>query len=162
MRKLKFKRKSEMLDIDITSLLDILVILLVFLLKSYDPATPDMKVVKNLNLPSSITTDMGAKRLTIQVNEKRMIWLNDQKVGEENVSEDQRLIELGSMLNQYKQGVDREVASGSSEESKNSEDEGKVNILFDKNISYEFIEKVMNASAQEGFGRFKFVVVGME
>lgn len=52
------KRKRRESELDITSLLDILVILLVFLLKSYNSSELKVNVVDNLNLPSSESREL--------------------------------------------------------------------------------------------------------
>ena len=52
-RNQKRKNKREVLDVDITSLLDILVILLVFLLKSYNSSGVTLTIPEGIVLPDS-------------------------------------------------------------------------------------------------------------
>ena len=55
------KRNREAVDVDITSLLDILTILLVFLLKSYNASDLKLDLTKNLEMADS-ASDAGARR----------------------------------------------------------------------------------------------------
>ena len=76
--KLSNKKK---LEIDITSLLDILVILLVFLLKAYNPDESILHVVENLTLPFSDSKKIRELYITVQVDKNRQIWIDNEKIG---------------------------------------------------------------------------------
>ena len=72
MRRMFFNQKSrskkEPLDLDITSLLDVLVILLVFLLKSYNASDLKLNLVKDLVVPNSDARTLGHHAVIVQVN----------------------------------------------------------------------------------------------
>lgn len=57
--RLQARKNKGAPDIDITSLLDVLVILLVFLLKSYNASDLTLDLVDNVKLPSSNTRLLG-------------------------------------------------------------------------------------------------------
>ena len=74
------KKKKE-LDIDITSLLDILVILLVFLLKSYNASDLKLDLVKNLVVPNSKARTLGNHAIIVQVDADKTMYVNKKKIG---------------------------------------------------------------------------------
>ena len=73
------RRPRKVFDIDITSLLDILVILLVFLLKSYNSSGIILNVPKGITLPGSQSLKENTMGVVIQVSPD-MIWVDDQEV----------------------------------------------------------------------------------
>ena len=88
--KKKFSKKKKQLEIDITSLLDILVILLVFLIKAYNPDDATLRLVENLELPSSSSKKIRELSITIQVDKNRQIWVENKNIGvlDENSTDD--------------------------------------------------------------------------
>ncbi|MGH1469517.1 MAG: hypothetical protein ACRBBP_11715, partial [Bdellovibrionales bacterium] len=64
--KRKKKRNYEVEDIDITSLLDILVILLVFLLKSFNDSDLTLDLVNELALPYSMSRGAANNGVILQ------------------------------------------------------------------------------------------------
>ena len=71
------RKRTEVLDVDITSLLDILVILLVFLLKSYNSSGVIFNVPKGIKLPYSEAKQLNTPGVIVQVSETK-IWVDDQ------------------------------------------------------------------------------------
>lgn len=162
------KRKKNDVDPDITSLLDILVILLVFLLKSYNPSDLKLDLTSNLELPESKSLLHGNQSVTIQVNRSRSVFVNDKEIG--RISKDSSsIVFLEKKLKELKEQGDKElktfkarsVSSVENDLIKSKERSNKqVNIVLDENLSYEEMQKVMHASATAGFPKFKFIVKG--
>jgi biopolymer transport protein ExbD len=133
------------MDIDITSLLDILVILLVFLLKSYNASSLKLDLSKNLDIAASDQRKLGQHALIIQVDKNNNIWVKNKKIA--SISD---MSELEAVL---KQG--RAIASETEKK------EGKlVNLVFDKDLEYANIQKVMNLCAENMHTKFKLIVKG--
>ena len=89
MRK-RFQRKrakSEPMELDITSLLDILVILLVFLLKSYNASNLKLNLVKSLKIPDSKARKLGSHSVIVQVDKDKQIWIGNKVIGRIDRSE---------------------------------------------------------------------------
>ena len=64
----RFRRKKQStFDIDITSLLDILTILLVFLIQSYNSSGVVINVPDGIVLPSSSSESLNSQGVNIQV-----------------------------------------------------------------------------------------------
>ncbi len=154
MRRMFFNQKSrskkEPLDLDITSLLDVLVILLVFLLKSYNASDLKLNLVKDLVVPNSDARTLGHHAVIVQVNSHKKLFINNKEIGSITQSgENQVLLEA---LKKIK----------SEEKLRNpaSEPEKKVNLVFDEGIPYKIMKSVMHTSALAGYTEFKFIVQG--
>ena len=84
MRRMFFNQKSrskkEPLDLDITSLLDVLVILLVFLLKSYNASDLKLNLVKDLVVPNSDARTLGHHAVIVQVNSHKKLFINNKNI----------------------------------------------------------------------------------
>ena len=87
MRSRRFKKifsskKDKTLELDITSLLDILVILLVFLLKSYNASDLKLELMSKIFLPDSISRTLGNDAVIIQVDKNKKIWVDHKPIGQ--------------------------------------------------------------------------------
>lgn len=143
------RQKKEVEELDITSLLDVLVILLVFLLKSYNASDLKVNLVDNLKMANSESRKLGNHNVIVQVDKEKKIWINKEQIatytGQSEVSE------LKQKLEELKQ--DRKIAN----DTKKPE---KINLIFDKDLPYEVVKTVMHTSAVAGFKEFKFIVSG--
>lgn len=153
--------KKEVMEIDITSLLDILVILLVFLLKSYNSSGIILNVPKGIELPNSISQSINTSGVLVQVSPK-IIWVDDKEVlNLENPPRrpfdhgGRRIIPLYNALVKKKLEVKR-VEKSSDQAKKFS---GIINLIVDKSLKYSFIKKLMYTAAEAGYRRYKFVVL---
>ena len=165
------KRKKEVAALDITSLLDILVILLVFLLKSYNSTGLIINVPDGITLPLSESKKINTDGVMIQVSDDT-IWVDDEKVLETEEGFDLRdttsfdharhggnlIIPLYTELMKKKEMIER-IKTLSPEAKKFS---GIANLIMDKAMKYSFMKKIMYTCAEAGFKQYKFVVMGHE
>ncbi len=156
------KRKSKVFDLDITSLLDILVILLVFLLQSTSSSGIIMTVAKDVVLPTSTSATPSHEGIIVQVS-PTTIWVDDSEVLniEQNLraQTDQggrRIIPLFNELVKRKEII--KLSAKSSPDAKDFG--GVVNLVVDKSIKYSFVKKLLYTCAEAGFKEYKFVVMG--
>lgn len=151
MRKMfnKKREKKEPMELDITSLLDILVILLVFLLKSYNASDLKLDLAKSLEVPQSDARKLGSHAVIVQVDKDKNIWIDKKKIGS-IPSAGQEIASLLDILKEKKE-QDRAPAEKKSK---------LINLVFDKNTPYQSLQKVMHTSAIAGFTEFKFIVQG--
>lgn len=147
----KTRRKPKSMELDITSLLDILVILLVFLLKSYNASDLKLDLVKGLTLPASHTRKLGNHSITVQVNKDQSIWIQNKEVGTVKGSSETINI-LYRYLNEKK--IKNQINNTNTKASK------KVNLVFDKELPYSAVKKVMHTCASVGLTEFKLIVKG--
>lgn len=157
------RRKKEVVDIDITSLLDILVILLVFLLRSYDSTGIILNIPKDIVIPVSKSSSINQNGVVVQVSPK-IIWVDDKEVINTETSSNiyspdkKTILPLFNALVLKKNEIQR-VAKATPNAQKFS---GVVNLIVDKSIKYSYVKKLMNTCAKAGFQQYKFVVMSQE
>lgn len=147
------RTKAEPMELDITSLLDVLVILLVFLLKSYNASDLKLDLVKDLVVPNSDARTLGHHAITIQIDKEKKIYVNKKEIG--------LAVETGTnsaLLRTLKELKEEEKlrvpASNLKKEVKN------INLVFDESLPYEVMKSIMHTSAIAGYTEFKFIVQG--
>ncbi len=156
------RNKRPPIDLDITSLLDILVIMLVFLLKSYNSTGIVLNVPKDITLPTSNSSDLNTSGVVVQVSPST-IWVDNQIVlDKENLTGrtydygGRRIIPLFNELIKKKNLV-KQVEKAAPEAKKFS---GIVNLIVDKTIKYSEVKKILFTAAEAGYKSYKFVVLG--
>jgi len=151
MRK-RFQRKrpkAEPMELDITSLLDILVILLVFLLKSYNASNLKLNLVKELAIPDSKARKLGSHSMIVQVDKNKKIWIDNKVIG--TIDRADKIESLYDFLKNK-----REIATAKDPKQVLK----SINLVLDKELPYNSMQKVMNTSALAGYTEFKFIVQG--
>ncbi len=144
----KARRKAEAMEIDITSLLDILVILLVFLLKSYNSTNLTLDLAKKIKLPSSKSRVLGSHAVIIQVDKKKQIYIKNKRIGQ--IHKSAKIDVLYDYLKRERSIASKKVKTPSKQ----------INLVLHKDLPYDAIKKVMHTSASAGFTDFKFIVTG--
>jgi biopolymer transport protein ExbD len=153
--KKKFQRKRirEGVDVDITSLLDILTILLVFLLKSYNASDLKLDLTQGLEMAQSESKNMTRFAPVIQVNKEAMVFLNNKSIG--------RIPASGAMtMLTQKLKEERQKLESQAQGKKATHPGELVNLVFDKEMDYQYVQRIMNDSALAGYSQFKFIVKG--
>jgi len=158
------RRKLPLIDLDITSLLDILVIMLVFLLKSYNSSSVIINVPKSIKLPNSVSQSMSTNGVIIQMSSSK-IWVDDKEVVDKTKSRShlydhggRRIIPLYNELVRKKLLITR--SSKMSAQAKKFS--GIVNLTVEKTLPYREIKRLLYTCAEAGFKTYKFVVLGNE
>ena len=140
-----------MLDLDITSLLDILVILLVFLLKSFNSSSLVVDMNEKIELPNSKSRSYGSHAVQIQVTKSGAIWMDSKKLGRIPTGTSEIGFLREKLEEKKQQFKDQNLKLDNSE---------MINIVMDQSIKYEMMNQVMNTAALSGFPKFKFIVQG--
>jgi biopolymer transport protein ExbD len=160
------RSRSEIIDLDITSLLDILVILLVFLLNSYNSSGIIINVPKEIKLPESESQSLNKPGVIIQLA-KEKIWVEDQLIldfeQETNLKRQfdqggRRLIPLYDELVRIKE----EIEALNKQVDNSKKFSGVANLVVHKEIKYEMVKKILYTLAVAGFQKYKFVVLSSE
>jgi biopolymer transport protein ExbD len=147
------KRVREAVDVDITSLLDILTILLVFLLKSYNASDLKLDLQKGLEMADSDSKNMTRFAPVVQISKEAKVFLNNQEIGRLPASGEMHA--LTSKLKEEK--AKTEESNRTKKQQYNAE---LVNLVFDKDMDYAVVQRVMHDSALAGYSQFKFIVKG--
>jgi biopolymer transport protein ExbD len=152
-KKFHRKRVREAIDVDITSLLDILTILLVFLLKSYNASDLKLDLTKGLQMAESDSKHMTRFAPVVQVNKEAKVFLNNKEIG--------RLPASGEMpVLTAKLKEERNKTEEKNKVNKQQYNAELVNLVFDKEMDYAIVQRVMHNSALAGYSQFKFIVKG--
>ena len=159
----KKRSKRNVLELDITSLLDILVIILVFLLKSYNTSGILFNVPQGISLPRSESKNISTPGVVIQFSNKK-VWVDDELIIENlsirNITDHggRRIIALFDKLVEKRRTI--ELVGKNASEAKKFQ--GTANLIIDKSVGYNLIKKVLYTAAEAKFRRYKFVVLGEE
>ncbi len=153
--KKRFARRCERqeVDVDITSLLDILTILLVFLLKSYNASDLKLDLQIGIEMADSASKHMTRFAPVVQINKEAKVFINNMEIGRLPASGEMPV--LTAKLKEEK--VRTEENNKKNRQQYNPE---LVNLVFDKDMDYAIVQRVMHDSALAGYSQFKFIVKG--
>lgn len=153
--KKRFQRRTnkQEVDVDITSLLDILTILLVFLLKSYNASDLKLDLTKGLEMADSDSKHMTRFAPVVQVTKESKVFINNKEIGRMPASGDMTV--LTETLK-----VERAKTEEGNRTKKQQYNADLVNLVFDKEMDYAVVQRVMHNSALAGYSQFKFIVKG--
>lgn len=154
-KKFSRTRNREAVDVDITSLLDILTILLVFLLKSYNASDLKLDLQKNLDMADSDARQMTRYAPVVQVNKEAKVFVNNKEIGRMPATGE--MLELTAALKKARSGIEDDNKKKPANQQIKVE---LVNLVFDKDMDYAVVQRVMHDSATAGYSQFKFIVKG--
>lgn len=157
-------RSSSAFKIQITSMVDMFVILLVFLLKSFSTSPVQINPDKNLTLPeSTVSTDpvdvikMVVSKNAIFVEDKKVVDLNSGELAQEDQdkTDAQFIKKLFEELDTQAKKT-RNIASVN----ETVEFDGKILMQADRDLPYALLQKVLYTSMLAGYADMKLAVVG--
>jgi biopolymer transport protein ExbD len=139
----------------LTSLVDVMTILLIYLLQSFSSEGDIVTVHKDLILPESSAKKSPEVRVTLTVNNK-YILAEDVKVAsvEEILSSDELVI---PQLSQWL-GKRRAATEKIEQYSTRTKFKGEITIHGDKRIRFRLLKKIMYTCGQEGYNNFSLAV----
>ena len=150
--RIRKKRNTESEELDITSLLDILVILLVFLLKSYNSSDLSVDLVEELALPYSYSQGITNLGVVLQVNKGKNVFVNNELVGNLEGSNREQSKIIKRLKDEYE----------TNKKSKSINKPELINLVFDKTLKYEYIDQVIQYANDSGFLNYKLIVQGKD
>ena len=162
MGKFMDRRAPAAFKIQITSMVDMFVILLVFLLKSYSTSPVNITPKAGLSIPQSTATadPVDVVKLIVAedgvfVEEKKVMALEHGRVPAANVDRGD-----ASFLRPVFEALDEraKLAKSISKVNDSFEFDGKVLLQADRNLSYEVLQKVMYSSMMAGYADVKLAV----
>lgn len=158
----KFSRKTKSsFDVDITSLLDILIILLFFLLKNYNTTGVLQSIPKEIALPFSESSTPSINGVLVQAS-KNSIWVDDKKIYENKSDSKETSFPLvaGEIIPLYDELVKKREKIQQLEEVTEEAQKftGLVSLVVEKSLRYSEVKKLMSTCASAGFMKFKLSV----
>ena len=157
----RFKRKKHNASMNITSLMDVLTILLLFLLKNYSADGSLLTNADNLVLPNS-ESKLKPTEVNLQVAVSQdMILLDNQAVAPtedaRNIPQedpDPIITKLEERLKAALAQEEEMVRMGALHAV-----QGKVIVQVDKNIDFDVLFKIMNTCGKAGYNNMNFAVM---
>ena len=163
LRRKEREREGEIEELNITPMLDMMTIILVFLLKSYNSSTVSVSISNDLLPPSSTTTLEPAETATITitkseitVGDKPALDLNNWEIPASAVNPKAPLL-ITPVRDLLKKEVDRQkyIAKWN----KSAKFEGLLSIIGDHDVPYKLLYSVLATAGQEELQNYKFVVL---
>jgi biopolymer transport protein ExbD len=144
---------AEDVSLQITSMADVFMILLVFLLKTYTTSVSSIVPPQGMKLPTTGQSEKIVEALKIEVSDgairldgNPIVQLTDYKFKAEDISRD-------GYVEPLKTALAREKSDGK------RKGEGELLVLADQRTPYPTLKTVLNTAAMGGWRDFKLVVV---
>lgn len=154
-RKTRGRRNVLGVKPQLTSLVDVMTILLIYLLKSFSSEGEIVTVSKNLILPESSAQKRPELRVTLTVNNSSIMAEDKVVANVQDVLNSEDLIISG--LNSWLQ-TRREATEKISQYSSKTKFKGEITIQGDKRIRFRLIKKIMYTCGQQGYNNFSLAV----
>lgn len=151
-------KESSTFTLQITSMIDMFTIILVFLLKSYAASSVDITPSKVLNLPSSSAQEAPVEALKMAVT-KDAIYVDDKEVMKMNLREVASTKETALKPLYDALVAQAQKSRAIAEKNESIKFDGKIIMQADQSLSYDVLKKVMYTSALAGYSDFKFAVI---
>jgi biopolymer transport protein ExbD len=157
----KREHGGEIKDLNITPMLDMMTILLVFLLKSFASSSQDVNVA-NLTLPHSTTKLAVEEALTLMITQNEI--LVDQKVVTQLENGMVRPQDLPEGPNGYLVKPLYDVLEARADHLKRIEEfggtqfVGRIAVIADKQTNYKLLFRILYTAGRAEFGLFKLFV----
>ena len=171
----KKKRKKAAEELTITSMMDMMTIILVFLLKSYSTQDVSVAASADLQLPSSTAAKIPELAVNLIVSKSQVIvdgvpvlsltTVPNEETGEDMlaVPEDEKKGQMITRLyDRLLEKAEQAKALGEASGSDEHEFKGRILLQCDKTLPFSVIREVMYTAGQAQFGEFKFVVYKAE
>jgi biopolymer transport protein ExbD len=156
----RYKKAKVKVNLQLTSILDLMTIILVFLLKMFSAEGQILTQSENLVLPQS-TSKASPKEtmLTVEVNREWILvdHVPMVKVGKVRDNSDISIPEIKEKLAFAREQEENMVKIGALQRVR-----GECVMQVDKNVDYDVLFKVMATCGEEGFNNIRFAVMGSQ
>jgi biopolymer transport protein ExbD len=158
--KKKKRTPAGLIELDITSLLDVTVLILIFLVMTFNSSGVISVLHTGIKPPTSESQVINHPGVNIEVSNDQ-IWVDDKLVVEskDQMKLDQdgrRITALFDELVQKRETV--QMVEKSSPNAKKFV--GAVNLVVDKSAKYSYLKQLLFTSAEAGYKTYQFVVRG--
>jgi len=152
----KKHRRPSATTPQLTSMMDMMVIMLLFLLKAYSVSGALIKPAQGVDLPNSTVMNEPQKVLSLIVTREGVYEdqssIPGRKIEDLAPLQDDNLIELPQLLAFLNQAQERNRQLGRDEKS-------TLTVQGDKTIPYRWVLKIINTCSNAGFDKIDFVVM---
>ena len=157
--------EGEIRELNIVAMMDMMTIILVFLLKSYQASAINVNMGADLTIPQSSTQLHPQENITVTVS-AREVAVNDRKVVEirnglipADAKEGKRseAFYVGAIHEALKREVDKQKYIA--QYNKAAPFAGRLNVVVDRKIPYRTLMDVLYTAGQAELGEYKFMVL---
>ena len=146
--------------LNLTSMMDMFTIILVFLIYSFSSSDSNLKLDTDLTLPDSMSglefkwaININVTPTELKVEGNIIAKIKNGRLAGVKVDKDKkRVLPLYNLLKKYKEIEAQEKVNPTG-------DETVIAFQADKDLPFELIDLVMKTSAQAGYPNFRFVVM---
>ncbi len=158
MRRRTKERKHSSISLNLTPMIDMFTILVVFLLKNYSSTGYVGNVAQNLRLPTSTSQKQPQAVLTVAVTQKYMLVEGKEveAVGPADMTSQNMLLTdlYASLKKEADKGLEIERLSKGANPFR-----GEMMIQADKSIPFRLLEKIMYTAGQAGYNTINLEVL---
>jgi biopolymer transport protein ExbD len=159
---------GEIRELNIVAMMDMMTIILVFLLKSYQASAINVNLSEQLAIPQSTTQLHPQENITVTVSMGE-VAVNDRKVvdvqggaipaaAKEGARAD--AFYVGAIYDALKKEVDKQKYIA--QYNRDAPFTGRVNVVADKKVPYRTLMEVLYTAGQAELGEYKFMVLKNE
>jgi len=156
-----FKKKKDSASLNITSMMDMFTIILVFLLKSFSAEGSLLTNADNLVLPNSASKKKPSEvSLQLTVDQEYVVLDNQRVVPTEdvrNIPQEEAnpvITKLAEKLEKCYKDEEDMVKTGAL-----NQVQGKIIVQVDKNIDFDVLFKIMHTCGGAGYNNMNFAVM---
>jgi biopolymer transport protein ExbD len=157
------RQRIGAIQLEMTSLMDVITILLVFLVQYYNTTGVELNIPEGVQPPISTSDSFNNPGVAVQVSPTK-IWVDDKLVIDTEAAQTGPIFDSGGrriipIFNELvRKREDVQILNKRVPESKPFT--GVVNFIMDKSLKYSYIRKLMHTAAEAGYLKYKFVVIG--
>lgn len=161
---LKHAPQSDTMSLQITSMADVFIIVMVFLLKSYASGTLDVTPSNGVTLPSARHTDGAAQALKVEVSENSILVENQPVAGLHHATFDPGDLGAGGVSKALTGALQRERARELliARSNPDVKFDSRITVVADQHVPYTTIKTVLASAATQGFTDFKLAVAAAQ
>ncbi len=153
-------------SLQLTAMVDLFTILLVFLLKSYSTSSIQVSQIDDLRLPTSSAVSEPEEALLLVVS-KKGIYIDDKQVvpmKDGNIEENYLDVSDRHFIRKLYEELDKEAKKSLEIAEKNDKHKFKGNLIVqaDHNLNYAILKRVMYTSMLAGYADVKLGLMGFE
>jgi biopolymer transport protein ExbD len=159
---------GEIRELNIVAMMDMMTIILVFLLKSYQASAINVNMSADLTIPQSTTQLHPQENITVTlslkevaVNDRRVVDMRAGVISPE-AKEGQKAdaFYVGAVYDALKKEVDKQKYIA--RYNKDAPFQGRINVVADRKIPYRTLMEVLYTAGQAELGEYKFMVLKNE
>ena len=158
-------RAGEVKELNITAMMDMMTIILVFLLKSYQASTISVNLGQEMAIPLSTTQLQPQENISVTISMREVSVGDRQVVAMQNgvipaavkAGGKAEAFYVGAVYDALKKEVDRQKYIA--QYNRNQPFTGRVNVVADKRLPYRTLMEVLYTAGQAELGEYKFMVM---